>query len=213
MKANLFDNSMRLNATAFSYEYSDLQVQLFDSTIIQFKTFNASALETQGFEFDLLWNTDIDGLTLRSAWAWTDTSYSEDFITATGENLKGEDGVGSSDIAGFVGFSYDQPLGSQWRINLSADARYTGEYSWTASLDPFMQGDFWVNDASISIYSDDGHHAFNIIGKNIGDEYYILGGGAIPGRIPANNTQANSLDQVATTALGRTLALQYVYKM
>ena len=213
MKANLFDNSMRLNATAFSYEYSDLQVQLFDSTIIQFKTFNASALETQGFEFDLLWNTDIDGLTLRSAWAWTDTSYSEDFITATGENLKGEDGVGSSDIAGFVGFSYDQPLGSQWRINLSADARYTGEYSWTASLDPFMQGDFWVNDASISIYSDDGHHAFNIIGKNIGDEYYILGGGAIPGRIPTNNTQANSLDQVATTALGRTLALQYVYKM
>ena len=177
-------------------------MQLYDSTIIQFKTFNASALETQGFEFDLLWNTDIDGLTLRSAWAWTDTSYSEDFITATGENLKGEDGVGSSDIAGFVGFSYDQPLGSQWRINLSADARYTGEYSWTASLDPFMQGDFWVNDASISIYSDDGHHAFNIIGKNIGDEYYILGGGAIPGRIPANNTQANSLDQVATTALG-----------
>ena len=213
MKANLLDGAMRLNATAFSYEYSDLQVQLFDSTIIQFKTFNASALETQGFEFDLLYNTNIDGLTLRSAWAWTDTSYSEDFITATGENLKGEDGVGSSDIAGFVGFSYDQPLGSQWRINLSADARYTGEYSWSASLDPFMQGDFWVNDASISIYSDDGHHAFNIIGRNIGDEYYILGGGAIPGRIPANNTQANSLDQAATTALGRTLALQYVYKM
>ena len=213
MKGNFLDGSMRLNATAFSYEYSDLQVQLFDSTIIQFKTFNASALETQGFEFDLLWNTDIEGLTLRSAWAFTDTSYSEDFITATGDNLKGEDGVGSADIAGFVGFSYDQPLTTGWRISLSADARYTGEYSWTASLDPFMQGDYWIHDAAISIYDESGHHSFNIIGRNIADEYYILGGGAIPGRIPVDNTSANSLDQAATTPLGRTLSLQYIYRM
>ena len=54
MKANFLDGSMRFNATAFSYEYSDLQVQLFDSTIIQFSTFNASALETEGVEFDML---------------------------------------------------------------------------------------------------------------------------------------------------------------
>ena len=213
MKGNFLDGAMRLNATAFSYEYTDLQVQLFDSTIIQFKTFNASALETQGFEFDLLWNTDIEGLILRSAWAFTDTSYSEDFITATGDNLKGEDGVGSADIAGFVGFSYDQPLATGWRITLSADARYTGEYSWSASLDPFMQGDYWIHDAAISIYEESGHHSFNIIGRNIADEYYILGGGAIPGRIPVNNTSANSLDQAATTPLGRTLSLQYVYRM
>ena len=213
VKANLLDGAMRFNATAFSYEYSDLQVQLFDSTIIQFKTFNASALETQGFEFDVLWNTNIDGLTVRSAWAWTDTSYSEDFITATGDNLKGEDGVGSADIAGFVGLSYDLPLTSGWRINLSADARHTGEYSWSASLDPFMQGSFWVSDAAISLYSESGRHAFNIIGRNIGDEYYILGGGAIPGRMPIDNTSANSLDQAATTNLGRTLSLQYVFKM
>ena len=213
MKGNFLDGAMRLNATAFTYEYTDLQVQLFDSTIIQFKTFNASALETEGLEFDLLWNTDIEGLTLRSAWAFTDTSYSKDFITATGDNLKGEDGVGSADIAGFVGFSYDQPLTTGWRITLSADARYTGEYSWTASLDPFMQGDYWIHDAAISIYEESGHHSFNIIGRNIADEYYILGGGAIPGRIPADNTSANSLDQTASTPLGRTLSLQYVYRM
>ena len=35
------DGAMRFSATAFTYEYSDLQVQLFDSTIIQFSTFNA----------------------------------------------------------------------------------------------------------------------------------------------------------------------------
>ena len=51
----------------------------------------------------MLWNTDIEGLTIRSAWAWTDTTYSEDFIVATGENLKGEDGAGSADFTGFMG--------------------------------------------------------------------------------------------------------------
>ena len=61
MKANLLDGAMRLNATAYSYEYSDLQVQLFDSTIIQFSTFNASALEAEGVEFDMLWNTNVEG--------------------------------------------------------------------------------------------------------------------------------------------------------
>ena len=49
----------------------------------------------------------VEGLTVRSAWAWTDTGYSEDFVNATGENLKGEDGAGSADITGYVGFTYD----------------------------------------------------------------------------------------------------------
>ena len=144
MKARLMDGALRLNATAFSYEYTDLQVQLFDSTNIQFKTFNASALETKGFEFDAILNTEIDGLTVRSAWAWTDTVYSKDFINATGENLKGLDGAGSADLAGFIGFSFDRGITNNWRLDLSADARFTGDYAWTATTNPFIQDSFWV---------------------------------------------------------------------
>lgn len=158
MKGNFLNNSMRLNATAFTYEYSDLQVQLFNSTAIQFSTFNASALETQGVEFDMLWQTDIEGLTVRSAWAWTDTTYSEDFINATGENLKGEDGAGNADITGYFGFTLDRGLGNNWRYSLSADARFTDDYSWTATLNPFEQDSFWVWDAAISVYSGDERH-------------------------------------------------------
>ena len=122
LKGRFLDSALRFNATAFVYEYSDLQVQLFDSTIIQFSTFNASALETYGVEFDAHWNTNIEGLTLRGAWAWTDTSYSEDFFAATGENLKGEDGAGSADFTGYIGGSYDMAVGDGWRLNLSAVA-------------------------------------------------------------------------------------------
>ena len=229
LKGRFLDSSLRFNATAFVYEYSDLQVQLFDSTIIQFSTFNASALETYGIEFDAQLNTNIEGLTLRGAWAWTDTSYSKDFINATGENLKGEDGAGSADITGYIGASYDWNAGGGWRLNLSADGRYTGDYAWSATLDPFKQDSFWVLDAAISLYSEDGRHQFNLIGRNITDEIYAIGGGAIPGRCPnvvrlepgsagplaaiCNNTGPNSLDQAATTPLGRTLSLQYRYTL
>lgn len=224
LKADFLNNSMRFSATAFSYEYSDLQVQLFDSTIIQFSTFNASALETEGLEFDMLWQTDIEGLTLRSAWAWTDTVYSDDFFTATGENLKGEDGAGSADITGFIGFTYDMPMGEAWRLSISADARYSDDYGFTATLDPFVQDSFWLTDAAISLYSEDGRHQFNLIGRNLGDEIWVVGAGAIPGRCPnatpqlgpfatCNNTGPNSLDQAPTTALGRTVTLQYRFSL
>ena len=224
LKGRFLDSALRFNATAFVYEYSDLQVQLFDSTIIQFSTFNASALETYGVEFDAQWNTNIEGLTLRGAWAWTDTSYTEDFFAATGENLKGEDGAGSADFTGYIGASYDWNAGGGWRVNLSADGRYTGDYAWTATLDPFNQDSFWVLDAAISLYSENGRHQFNVIGRNITDKIYVIGGGAIPGRCPnatpelgpfatCNNTGPNSLDQAATTPLGRTLSLQYRYTL
>ena len=213
MKGNFLNDSLRLNATIFTYEYTDLQVQLFNSTAIQFSTFNASALETEGLEFDLLWNTNVEGLTLRSAWAWTDTVYSEDFINATGENLKGADGAGSAKITGYLGFTYDRELTSDWRYSVSADARFTDDYAWTATLNPFEQDSFWVSDAAVSVYSADGAHEFSLIARNLTDEYYITGGGAIPGRVPFNNTGANTLDQAATVPLGRTMTLRYKFSM
>jgi len=62
-----------------------------------------------------------------------------------------------------------------------------------------------------SLYTDDGRHTWNVISRNVGDEINVTGGGAIPGRIPTNNTGANSLDQAATTPLGRTVTLQYKF--
>ena len=213
MKANLMDGSLRLNATIFTYEYSDLQVQLFDSSIIQFSTFNASALETRGFETDFIYYTDIDGLVLRGALAWTDTTYSDEFITATGEDLDGQDGSGSADVSGYIGFTLDRAFTDGWRYSLSADARYTDDYALTASLNPFKQDSFWIIDAAMSVYSESGRHEFSLIARNVRDEIYAIGAGAIPGRIPANNLGANSLDQAATTQLGRTLSLQYRYTL
>ena len=214
VKANLLDGNMRLNATVFSYEYVDLQVQLFDSKIIQFSTFNAGGVETEGFEVDVLWNTDVEGLTLRGAFAYTDNMNTKDFIVPSGENLKGTKGNFNPEITGFAGFTYDQALTSGWRSNISADARYSDDYGWVAQINSPRQDSYWLFDASLSLYSDDGKHSINFIGRNLGDEIVIIGGGAIPGRIQRQEGTSSLLqDQTATTTLGRTLTLQYKFRM
>ena len=216
LKANLLDGAMRFSATAFQYEYEDLQVQLFDSRVIQFSTFNASAVESKGFEFDLLWQTSIPGLSIRSAWAFTETEITDEFINATGQNLEGLRAVGNAEISGFTGFTYDFGLGDQWRLSLSADARFTDEYPWTATLDPYVQDSFWLFDAAVSLYTSDARHELSLIARNLGDEIYIVGGGNTPGRCPGVTTPAvcedvgaNGLDQVAYTPLGRTISFRY----
>ncbi|HEX7034186.1 MAG TPA: TonB-dependent receptor [Pseudomonadales bacterium] len=221
IKATLLDDSMRLNATAFSYDYDNLQVQLFDANIIQFVTFNASKLTTEGVEADLLWVTPVEGLTLRGALALTDTKYDEDFINATGENLKGEDGALSADIAGTLGLTYDLAVTNDWRLNFSFDARYNDGYPISATLDPFEQDSYWVTDAAVSLYSADDRYELSLIGRNLGDEIYALGAGPRPGACgqadPTNpdptqrcrSSGANDQDQVTTTSLGRQITLQF----
>ena len=74
-----------------------------------------------------------------------------------------------------------------------------------------------MNDAALSVYSEDGTHSFNIIGRNLGDEIVIVTGGSAPGRvatgaIPGLEAALNQ-DQSVTTQIGRTVTFQYKYKM
>jgi iron complex outermembrane receptor protein len=219
VKARLLDNSLRVNASAFYYTYDDLQVQLFNSVIIQFETFNASELLTRGVEAELDWATGLEGLSLRANMAITDTSYEDDFINASGENLKGSDGVGSAEFAGNVGFTYDFALGGRWRMDFSSDARYSDGYPWTATVDPFEQDSYWLLDASLRLYRNDGRYELALIGRNLTDEIYAQGGGARPGACADNqalvpfgcnpDAGANDQDQVTYTSLGRMLTAQF----
>jgi outer membrane receptor protein involved in Fe transport len=74
-RSTFFDRQMRLNATAFRYEYEDLQVDFFNSSIIAFQTLTGDA-RTQGFEiqFDYV-PAGVPGLNLRAALNYTDAEY------------------------------------------------------------------------------------------------------------------------------------------
>lgn len=219
-KANLLDGAMRLNATLFSYEYSDLQTQQFNSLLINFETFNASAIETEGLEFDVLWVTGFEGLSLRSAWAYTKTEYTDDFIIPNGDNLRGLDVPGNSEVTGFVGATYEFPVGDNWGMSFSADARFRDEFAATSSADPLIQDSYWLLDAAINIHTNDYKHQFSLIGRNLSDELVVLGAGGIPGKCanisftPALSCDpTGAQDLAATVTQGRTLTLRYRYTL
>ncbi|MBT4162467.1 MAG: TonB-dependent receptor [Gammaproteobacteria bacterium] len=181
VKSNLLDGSMRINASAFTYDYNDLQVQLFNSASIQYSTFNASKLTTTGAEMDLLWLTNIEGLSVRANLALTDTTYEDDFFNPDGQNMDGEDRERSADTAGMIGFTYDVAVGGNWRMDLSLDARFNSGYSLAATLNPYEQDSYWLTDAAIRLYSEDDRWEFALIGRNLGDEILAYSTGPRPG--------------------------------
>ena len=103
------NGAWQLNAEPFPYVYDDLQVQLFNSKTIQIETFNASELTAEGQEFDLRWVTPVAGLSPRSALAFTDTRYTDDFVNAAGQNLRGWAASQSADAAALVGSATNGP--------------------------------------------------------------------------------------------------------
>ena len=62
---------MRLNATVFPMNMLTFKYGI-RFKIIQLRTPNAGGVETEGFEVDVLWNTNVEGLTLGGAFAYAD---------------------------------------------------------------------------------------------------------------------------------------------
>jgi len=79
-KSDFRDRSIRLNAAAFFYDYTDQQVpyQFMDPTtgLLQTSVINAGETEIKGYEVDLIWNSAfIDGMSARLAYTFTDAEF------------------------------------------------------------------------------------------------------------------------------------------
>ena len=79
LKTVLLDGAMRLNATYYNIQWTDIQVSQFDPTNISILTFveNAADADISGFEADLLWYPS-DTLTIASAVSINDTEITND---------------------------------------------------------------------------------------------------------------------------------------
>jgi iron complex outermembrane receptor protein len=208
-KSRLFSDSLTLNATVFSYRYKDLQVQQFNSQAIAFFTFNASELTTNGLEAEFNWVSPVDGLLLRGAFALTDADYTETFIQVDGQDLNGHPRERSADFAGYVGGTYDVPIFGGWMLGLSTDVRYNSGYPLEGRVGSFEQDEFWLEDASIRVYSEDNRYEVAFIAKNLSDETYAFSEGSRPGAVPPPGGVG---DRATTTSLGRELTLQLRFR-
>lgn len=198
-KAELFENTVRLELVGFYTIYEDYQAQqttITDAGAIVFSTENVGELETQGIELDT--TTLIgDNFTLQVAAAWVEAtikkygnaecffgqSLEEGCITdADGfstQDLAGKDLQNSPDFKFNVAGTYVWPAGN----GLPGDVYVTAAYSWTDKVNHDLQLAPWMEADSYGVLNlsaglkggDDFRYTVTVFANNVLDEGYDSG--------------------------------------
>lgn len=227
VKTMLADNQLRLNFTAYVYDYTDLQVDFFRSDIFAFNTVTADA-KTEGFEVAAEYAPDsVPGLVLHGEIDYNKAEYVDSAMPcyqgqtpAAGCSLV-VNGVPFQDVdgaptaiapkwAGIVGGRYEMSVGEGMYLTLTGDLRYSDKYLASGFNHPLSEIDsYWFVNAAIRLGSEDGRWEVALVGKNLTNEFYVSGvvdgpstgsGAGTPGGVLA--------DQMGFGNVPRTIALE-----
>ncbi|KWV91294.1 TonB-dependent receptor [Erythrobacter sp. YT30] len=181
IKSQWADRTFTLNATAYYYVFSDLQVQNFDAVTIQFLTLNAGELTSQGVDLEFNWLTPVDGLNISGNIAYLDAEFSDEFITSSGNDLNGRTSARAPKWSGNLAFDWFIPLSDNLELGLGGNAIYSDSYFTNEdTANDFVQDSYVTFDANISIGHPDGNWKFSIIGTNLADEIWVNTSGPRP---------------------------------
>jgi len=128
-KSSWLDGLLTFNATAFHYDYKDVQVNVVGpnpgavggATVSYLQ--NAAKAKVDGAELELVL-APVDGLTLNASLGLLDTEYTRFQVLNGGANLAGAQFVRSPKVTLNGGASYRFPLADLGNLELAADARY-----------------------------------------------------------------------------------------
>jgi len=231
IKSTLADNQLRLNVNAYRYKYEDLQVDFFRSDIFAFNTITADAV-TKGFEVQMEFapNT-VPGLILHGEIDYNKSRYDKSAVPcyagqapAAGctlnvggvpyQDVDGKPTAIAPDWAGIIGGRYEASVGTGMYMAIAADARYSDSYLASGFAHPLSKIDsYWYFDASIRFGSNNGRWEVALIGKNLGDEFYVNGVVDGPSTGGGTGTPDGVLaDQLGFGNLPRTIALEATFR-
>ncbi len=194
IKSTVLDNQLRLNLTAFSYKYGDLQVDFFNSPIFAFQTLTADA-RTKGVEAEFEFAPrSLDGLNVHGSINYTKAQYinfpqapcyagqtpAQGCNTVVGvglrQNLNGRPLSVAPEWTGNFGIGYDTPVGNGLKVGFNADMRYSDKYLASGFGNPdSLQGSFATIDAGIRFGAEDDNWQLALIGKNLTNKFYVSG--------------------------------------
>lgn len=148
IKSDWLDNTLRINATAYYSEITNLQTSRFDPTNISFLWFadNVGDAEITGLDGDFIWAAS-DNLTISGAFSFLDTE-----ITRLNDELDGISAPVGSDLPFAADFSwnlrgrYDFDIGSVGGLEgvagyVTAAIAYTGESVSGIKMDAYVAED------------------------------------------------------------------------
>ena len=192
----MFDRALRFSLTAYSYEYSDLQVQFYNAVTASTVVDNAGKLRISGVEGDFNFKVPgVDALSLHGSAAYNDAEY-RDFIgqcyagqtVAQGCNLvrnATNTAFTSQDYSGLtppkapkwgaqLGATFDVELSPGLSFIARGDATHTSSYNYTDALRPDgVQGAVTKFDATLAVAGTDERWKLSLIGRNLTNKLVV----------------------------------------
>jgi len=186
-RADLFDSSLRLSVTAYTYDFDDLQLGTFDATTTSFTIQNAAAARTEGVQASFDWYATRD-LTIMGSLGYNEARYTSfaDAPCYTGQteaqgcvggvqDLTGDPLTRAPDLTANIGANYNVVFGEGWGLDTTVDASYSSEYQSAPDGDPGgMQEEFWRLNAAFHLTPPSDAFRLSLIGRNLTDSYYII---------------------------------------
>lgn len=200
---------LALNAAAYLYDYSDLQVARFNPTTGTPLTTNAASASVRGFEIEAIYQpSSIEGLRLHAGMNYNKAEY-EQFISdcftgqlpTAGCNLVQPNGAPGQDSSGAplvfapewsanLGVAYSTPIGNGIELSTGWTLEYSSSFQTSFNNNPrLIQGDFARINGQIGIKLENGLR-ISLVGKNLTDKYVsglsvdVTGTGTLPGGPP-----------------------------
>jgi iron complex outermembrane receptor protein len=176
-KGRYLDGRLQLNASAFYYDYDDLQV----GKVVQLNATieNAAAATIYGAEVELK-ALLADNLTIDWGLSLLETEYDE-FQTedkglpgAPTVSLEGNELPRAPNVTSSLSALYNWELGGSGNVEIWGNWQYTDDQFFTPfNRANFEQDSYSVLNASLTYRTADGRWAVSVYGDNLGDEDYF----------------------------------------
>jgi len=179
IKADLFDDTLRLNTAVFYTEYKDLQFQQFGprpefpGEFGIFRTVNLNEAEAKGVEIEFVW-LPTDNFSFSGAYGFLDTEYTDATVpTSSFPNQNGQDLIRAPRNKLSLSAEYDISLDSGAAVTAALNYRYTDDQR--GELEPYaIQPAFDLIDARLTWRNAEDTIEVSVWGKNLADEEHVV---------------------------------------
>jgi iron complex outermembrane recepter protein len=187
-KAELFARTLRLDLTAYRYNYNGLQVTaLGPAPLFAPSIRNAAKARTTGVEGSFEWlameHISFDGnvgynharyLSFPNAQCWSGQSPADGCIGGA-QDLSGQPLNRAPNVTFKLGGDYKTKLIGGWMADLSLSGAYTSSYLTAADYNPGgPQPAYWLLNAALHISSENDRYRFSIVGRDLTDSFYKI---------------------------------------
>lgn len=177
LRSDLFDRRLRLNATVFFTDYSNLIAQE-EIVVGTYVSFNADA-EVKGLEVEGAWRI-TDGLSFNYALGYLDAKYTS---IGTTQNLRP-----GTPFANAPEFAYSTGLQQVWRLDAGGSVALRGDWSWQDETNSILErlntvelDSYGMLNSRLTYTSADGTWDASLSGTNLTDLYYWTTGFQVTG--------------------------------